>query len=47
MPWPKVLRDAYLIETSREGRVARHSLTALGRTMLGQLPTVTTWRRPA
>jgi len=34
----KVLRDVYLIETSREGRVARHSLTALGRTMLGQLP---------
>jgi DNA-binding transcriptional ArsR family regulator len=34
----KVLRDVYLIETSREGRAARHSLTALGRTMLGQLP---------
>ncbi len=26
----KVLRDVYLIETSREGRAARHSLTALG-----------------
>jgi hypothetical protein len=34
----KVLRDVYLIETSRVGRVARHSLTPLGRTMLGQLP---------
>jgi DNA-binding transcriptional ArsR family regulator len=35
----KVLRDAYLIETSREGRAVRHSLTPLGATMLGQLPT--------
>jgi Helix-turn-helix domain len=35
----KVLREVYLIETSREGRAVRHSLTALGRTMLGQLPT--------
>ena len=34
----KVLRDVYLIETRREGRAARHSLTPLGRTMLGQLP---------
>jgi Helix-turn-helix domain len=34
----KVLRDVYLIETSREGRAARHTLTPLGRTMLGQLP---------
>jgi hypothetical protein len=34
----KVLREVYLIETSRAGRVARHSLTPLGRTMLGQLP---------
>lgn len=34
----KVLRDAYLIETRRDGRAVRHSLTALGRTMLGQLP---------
>jgi DNA-binding transcriptional ArsR family regulator len=35
----KVLREVYLIETLREGRAVRHSLTALGRTMLGQLPT--------
>lgn len=35
----KVLRDAYLIDTRREGRAVRHSLTALGRTMLGRLPT--------
>ncbi len=34
----KVLRDAYLIETRREGRSVRHSLTPLGRTVLGQLP---------
>ena len=34
----KVLREVYLIETVREGRAVRHSLTALGRTMLGQLP---------
>jgi DNA-binding transcriptional ArsR family regulator len=34
----KVLRDAYLIETRREGRTVRHSLTPLGRTILGQLP---------
>ena len=34
----KVLRDAYLIETRREGRSVRHSLTALGRTILGHLP---------
>jgi DNA-binding transcriptional ArsR family regulator len=34
----KVLRDASLIETRREGRAVRHSLTALGRTMLGHLP---------
>ncbi len=33
----KVLRDAYLIETRREGRSVRHSLTPLGRTMLGHL----------
>lgn len=39
----KVLRDAYLIETRREGRTVRHSLTALGRTMLGQLPGVDDW----
>ena len=41
----KVLREVHLIETSREGRVARHSLTALGRTMLGQLPAGTGWPR--
>jgi DNA-binding transcriptional ArsR family regulator len=35
----KVLREVYLIETLREGRAVRHSLTALGRTMLGQLQT--------
>ncbi len=34
----KVLRDAYLIETRRPGRTARHSLTALGAAMLGLLP---------
>jgi DNA-binding transcriptional ArsR family regulator len=34
----KVLRDVYLIESSREGRSVRHSLTPLGRTILGQLP---------
>jgi DNA-binding transcriptional ArsR family regulator len=33
----KVLRDAFLIETRREGRSVRHSLTPLGRTMLGHL----------
>jgi DNA-binding transcriptional ArsR family regulator len=33
----KVLRDAYLVETRREGRSVRHSLTPLGRTILGQL----------
>ena len=36
----KVLRDAYLIEARREGRSVRHSLTPLGRTMLGHLPHV-------
>lgn len=30
--------DANLIETSREGRAVRHSLTALGHTFPGQLP---------
>jgi hypothetical protein len=34
----KVLRDAYLIETSRAGRSVRHSLTMLGAALLGQLP---------
>jgi len=33
----KVLREANLIETRREGRSVRHSLTALGATMLGYL----------
>ncbi len=33
----KVLREVHLIETRREGRAVRHSLTALGRTILGQL----------
>jgi DNA-binding transcriptional ArsR family regulator len=41
----KVLRDANLIETSREGRAVRHSLTALGRTFLGQLPAGGAWSR--
>lgn len=39
----KVLRDANLIETRREGRAVRHSLTALGRTILGQLPAAGDW----
>jgi DNA-binding transcriptional ArsR family regulator len=34
----KVLREVFLIETLRDGRAVRHSLTALGRTLLGQLP---------
>lgn len=34
----KVLRDANLIETRRQGRSVRHSLTVLGRAMAGQLP---------
>ena len=33
----KVLRDANLIETRRQGRSVRHSLTPLGRTIVGQL----------
>ena len=33
----KALRDADLVQTRREGRSVRHSLTPLGRTMLGQL----------
>jgi Helix-turn-helix domain len=41
----KVLRDANLIETSREGRAVRHSLTALGCTFLGQLPAGGAWPR--
>jgi DNA-binding transcriptional ArsR family regulator len=34
----ELLRDAHLIETRHTGRTARHSLTALGRALLGQLP---------
>ena len=34
----KVLRDANLIETRRQGRSVRHSLTPMGRTIVGQLP---------
>ena len=41
----KVLRDVYLIESSREGRSVRHSLTPLGATMLGQLPASTAGER--
>ena len=33
----KVLRGASLVETRREGRAVRHSLTSLGATMVGQL----------
>jgi DNA-binding transcriptional ArsR family regulator len=33
----QVLSDAYLIETRRQTRTVRHSLTALGRAMIGQL----------
>jgi hypothetical protein len=40
-----VLRGVRLIETVREGRAARHSLTALGRIMLGQLPASPNGRR--
>ena len=39
----KVLRDAHLIETRREGRAVRHSLTAVGRTILGLLPAASAW----
>jgi DNA-binding transcriptional ArsR family regulator len=38
----KALRDADLIQTRREGRSVRHSLTPLGRTMLGQLRSAAT-----
>jgi len=33
----KALRDADLVQTRREGRSVRHSLTPLGRTIVGQL----------
>jgi hypothetical protein len=39
----KVLRETFLIETRREGRAVQHSLTALGRTFLGQLPAASDW----
>ena len=39
----KVLRDADLIETRREGRSVRHSLTPLGRTVLGHLRPTAEW----
>ncbi len=39
----KVLRDANLIGTFREGRAVRHSLTALGRAVLGQFPAASAW----
>jgi DNA-binding MarR family transcriptional regulator len=39
----KVLREVYLIETLRHGRAVRHSLTPLGRTMLGQLHAAADW----
>jgi DNA-binding transcriptional ArsR family regulator len=38
----KALRDADLVQTRREGRSVRHSLTPLGRTMLGQLQSAAT-----
>jgi DNA-binding transcriptional ArsR family regulator len=38
----KVLREADLIQTRREGRSVRHSLTPLGRTILGQLQSAAT-----
>jgi len=34
----KVLRGAALVETRRQGRAVRHSLTSLGATLVGQLP---------
>jgi len=38
----KVLRDANLIETRRQGRSVRHSLTPMGRSIVGQLPAALT-----
>lgn len=38
----KALRDADLVQTRREGRSVRHSLTPLGRTMLGRLQSAAT-----
>lgn len=34
----KVLREANLIDTRRQGRSVRHSLTPMGRSIVGQLP---------
>jgi len=42
----KVLREVNLIETSREGRVARHALTPLGAMMLGQVKSTVTFLTP-
>jgi hypothetical protein len=39
----KVLREAFLIDTRREGRAVRHSLTGLGRSLLGQRPAAGAW----
>ena len=38
-----MLRESFLIGTRRDGRAVRHSLTALGRTLLGQLPAASDW----
>jgi DNA-binding transcriptional ArsR family regulator len=43
----KALRDADLAQTRREGRSVRHSLTPLGRTMLGRLRTTGEWPEAA
>ena len=39
----KVLRESFLIDTRREGRAVRHSLTGLGHSLLGQLPAAGDW----
>ena len=39
----KVLREVVPDRDPRDGRAVRHSLTALGRTMLGQLPAASDW----
>lgn len=39
----KVLRETFVIATTREGRSVRHSLTALGRALLGQQPVASVW----
>ena len=38
----KVLREANLIDTRRQGRSVRHSLTPMGRSIVGQLPAALT-----